>query len=144
MERIRPALKCHRPDQASDPEKVIGVEVRQKQISHPEARSVAHHLPLRTLAAVEQKKITLSLNRDRAHVTANRRAGCRGAQERDSDHGIVSLCPVGEANEGGSPREGSSRYRWSEEAYLNSNGSSRLRQSTLIEDGSVRNVRHRN
>ena len=80
------ALQPHGAQEAGEAKDVIGVHVREEDRIHAEPGLVAHHLPLRTLAAIEQHEIALALYREGAHPATNGRP-CRSRPEKcDPDH----------------------------------------------------------
>ena len=61
-QRLRPPLQAERPDQADDAEKMIGVKMRKEDFAQREAHAVAHHLALGAFAALEQERLTFTVN----------------------------------------------------------------------------------
>ena len=66
-----------------------------------EARAVTHHLPLRSLATIEEEGVSFPLKGDRTHVATHGRARRSGAEECDSNHALSlpdvlarRLCPA--------------------------------------------------
>jgi hypothetical protein len=48
---------------------VVGVKVREENVAQRERHVVAHHLPLRPLAAIEEQRLPLAHERERCDVT---------------------------------------------------------------------------
>ncbi len=86
-DRILAPLQAHRAHEPGDAQEVIGVEVGDEDPIHAEARGESHHLALRTLAAVEEHGIALSLHEDGAHAAPDRGPGRGSPKEGHSDHG---------------------------------------------------------
>ena len=61
-------------------------EVAGFDVAGGEASTVAHHLALRSLAAIEQEGVPLPLKGDRSNVAAHRGSRSGGAEESDSNH----------------------------------------------------------
>jgi hypothetical protein len=60
---------------------MVGVEMAEEDVVEGEPRTVPHHLPLSTFAAIEHQQLALALNDQRADVSADRRARGGGAQK---------------------------------------------------------------
>src|SRR5687768_665173 len=86
--RLRPPLERHRPHEPNDPDDMIGVQVREEDVLEHERDSVPHHLALRSFAAVEQHRLSLANERERADVALDRGASGGGAEESQAQgHG---------------------------------------------------------
>ena len=72
-------LASHHPQGAEEPDDsqvVVGVEVGEEDRIHREAGSVADHLPLAALAAVEEEEVGVGLHRQAREVAVD--GGLRG------------------------------------------------------------------
>ena len=67
--------------QAEEAEKVIGMKVREENISDRERDSVAHHLALSAFAAIDEHGLTFADERDRRNTAFNSRAGGGSSEE---------------------------------------------------------------
>ena len=76
--RLLPTLQPHRPEQPDNPEKVIRMQMGEEDLVEREAGPVAHHLPLRPLAAIEHQQLPLALHRQGADVAADGGTGGGG------------------------------------------------------------------
>src|SRR5690606_22868185 len=88
--RLLAALEPHRPEQADHAEEMVGVHVREEDVTDREARLEPHHLTLRALAAIEEHLLALTVEVDRTDVAADRRAAGGGAETGDPDHPFAS------------------------------------------------------
>src|SRR5690606_30621737 len=88
--RLLAALEPHRPEQADHAEEMVGVHVREEDVTDREARLEPHHLTLRALAAIEEHLLALTVEVDRTDVAADRRAAGGGAEKGDPDHPFAS------------------------------------------------------
>jgi hypothetical protein len=61
-------LQRHGAHEPNDAEQVVRVKVREKNVVNVEGDSVAHHLALRALAAIEQERFSFAEQRDGGHV----------------------------------------------------------------------------
>src|ERR1043166_9171540 len=66
---------------------MVGVVVGEEQLAEGKAHSVAHHLALGSLAAVEEQHLPLALDRKGRDVAFYRGAGGSGAEEGQGKHG---------------------------------------------------------
>ena len=85
-ERRGAALQSHGAQQARNAEGVIGVEVGDEHVLDREARGVAHHLALGSLAAIEQQQLALALHHQRRNVAIHRRHRSAGTEEGHLHH----------------------------------------------------------
>ena len=85
-ERVGPTLKRHRAQEARDAQEMVRVRMRDEDGLKSKARLIPHHLPLDTFAAVEEKEVTLPLDRQSTHVAGHGRSSCSRTQEREADH----------------------------------------------------------
>src|ERR687896_562444 len=81
---LDPPLQRHRPHEADDANDVIGVQVREENVLEHERDAVAHHLPLRPFAAIEQHRLSLADERERADVALDGGPGSGGAEEAEA------------------------------------------------------------
>src|SRR5688500_12422704 len=79
-------LQAHRSEQTDDAEGMIGVRVCEDDVVDREAGGVAHHLPLRALAAVEHHQLTRPCNHERRNVAPDGWPTGSGTEEYDTDH----------------------------------------------------------
>ena len=87
-QRLRAPLERHRPHQPDHADHVVGVEVREEDVGERERDAVAHHLPLRALAAVEQQRLALAHDGERGDVAFDGGARGGGAEETEGErHG---------------------------------------------------------
>jgi len=88
-EFVGSTLKRHRSHQADDADDVIGMKVREEDICNRERDVVTHHLALRSLAAVEEQRLTLAHDGQRGDVALDGRARGRGSKEAKAErHGV--------------------------------------------------------
>src|SRR5579872_6099569 len=75
---------------------MIAVEVRKKDVRERERDAVAHHLPLRAFAAIEQQRLSLADDGERGNAAFDRWTG-RGRTEKSNGqrHGRSSRNIVG-------------------------------------------------
>ena len=85
---VGPLVEVHRLQQAGDAEDVVAVEVRDEDVADAEAGAEPHHLPLGTLAAVEQQAVAFAADEHRARVPLGRGHGPARAQERHAQRHI--------------------------------------------------------
>ena len=83
-ERLDAPLKRHRPHQPNDANDVVGMEVREEDVLQHERDAVAHHLTLRPFAAIEQHRLSLADDRERADVALDRGASGGRAEEAET------------------------------------------------------------
>ena len=81
QERLGPPLKPERSDQSDDAQKMIGMKVGEEDLGKREADPVAHHLALGPLTALEQQRLTLSVNGEATDVPFDCWPGGGGAEE---------------------------------------------------------------
>src|SRR5690606_17595341 len=79
--RVFPSLQSHRPEEADDPEEVVGVEMAEEDVREVEAGAITHHLPLGALATIEHQQLSLALDDDRADIPRHRWTGGRRPEE---------------------------------------------------------------
>jgi hypothetical protein len=61
----------------------------KKDVGESEAGPVAHHLSLRSFAAIEKKRLAFASDCDRRNVALDCRARCGGAEEANGErHGL--------------------------------------------------------
>ena len=65
---------------------MVRVEMAEEDVVDRETAAVAHHLPLRALAAIEQQRVAAAVHHDGADVAPDRGPGRSSAQECDSNH----------------------------------------------------------
>ncbi len=82
----RAALHRERAQEPDRAEVVIGVEVREEDRVHVEARAEADHLPLRSLSAVDEEQLPFAAHREAGEVPVDGRLGRRGAEEGETEH----------------------------------------------------------
>jgi hypothetical protein len=67
-ERLRASLQRHRSHQADHADHMIGMEVCEEDVGQSEGDAVAHHLALRSFAAVEEKCLAFAHDRERCDI----------------------------------------------------------------------------
>ncbi len=73
--RLRAPLQRERAAEAYDADDVIAMEMREEDLIEREGDAVFHHLPLSTLAAVEQQRFSLASEGEGGNIPLHRRAG---------------------------------------------------------------------
>jgi len=87
-ERLLAALQRHRAQQSHHAEHVIDVHVGEEDVAQGKADRVAHHLPLRPLATVEQERFALADNGERRDPAFDGRSRCGSSEEANREgHG---------------------------------------------------------
>jgi hypothetical protein len=86
-ERLGAVHEAEGPDESRDAQDVVGVVVREKDLSQAEADPVPHHLSLGPFAAVEQQHLALAVDRERRDVALHGGRGGAGAEKRGGEHG---------------------------------------------------------
>jgi hypothetical protein len=85
---LLPTLQRERAKQADHADHVVAVQVCEEDVVQRERHSVAHHLPLRPLAAVEHQRLPLANERDGGNPPLNGGAGSGGTKETNIErHG---------------------------------------------------------
>jgi len=79
--RLRTALQLQRTHETNHTEHMVGMEVREEYVGHGERDAVAHHLPLRTLAAVDEQGLPLANDGDTCHVSLHRGTRSGGTEK---------------------------------------------------------------
>jgi hypothetical protein len=86
--RLRAALQGERAQQPDHAEKVIEVKVREKNVVEGEGDAIAHHLPLGTLAAIEEERFPFADHGNGGHTALHGGPGGGGTQESNEEgHG---------------------------------------------------------
>ena len=106
-QRLRASLQRHRAQEPDDPEEVIGVEVGEEDVADVERDAVAHHLPLRPFAAVEEQRLPLTDEGKGRDPAFDGGAGGGGSEESEGEgHGAGNI-----AAEAAVARESDDRVR---------------------------------
>ena len=79
--RLRAPLECERPKKPDHADDVVAVEMRDEHIVQRERDAVPHHLPLRSLAAIEEQRLALADHRERGDVALDRWPCGAGTEE---------------------------------------------------------------
>jgi hypothetical protein len=102
-QHLRAPLELQRAREPHDAEQVVGVRVREEDVGEGERHAVAHHLPLRPLAAVDEDRLALAHHGDRRDValTVGRLAAVPRKRRVSDMAGKIRGGPAAGAGRGG-------------------------------------------
>ena len=79
--KLRTSLKGHRTHESDHAEEVVGVKVCEEDVGQGKRDSIAHHLPLGALTAVEQQSFAFAYDRERGDTALDCGTRSGGAEE---------------------------------------------------------------